>query len=243
MWKALIIARILTREHAPIVNLRCPGEGCCERAVWLKKISVPELKFVVIASLDKYGTCGDTHTHQTMEHLTSAPFCNAGKVVNRQELHSALWIGELVVGLFPGAIMLFGGLIPFLFLLPIFPQVIIDRPDAATVRTFVAISIRVIGGILGFTAIFMSFNPVSLRSNPKRKWIAVLFGCFGILAEVVYVTQEGLNATISNPYVLWALLGPLLVGMHCFYRVFRVQETHDNPVPCETPSRSQDRWQ
>lgn len=142
--------------------------------------------------------------------------------MDRQRLFEALWITELIIGLLPAFVTLSAGLLSYVFLLPILlPHLLTKSLDRAiALRTFLSLSGMVIGGISGLTGIGLALWPERLRRNPILKHAAILLGSAGILAEGLYAAKEGLRAITSNAFSLWVVLGPLIVGIHCLYRVY-----------------------
>jgi len=141
--------------------------------------------------------------------------------VTRQRLFSVLWIIELIVGLFPIAMVLLASIPSYILLLTILPKLLLNW-DAAALRSFLTIIAMILCGTLGLTGITIA-SAERLRRDPRLKRLAVLFGCAGVAAETIYVLNEGFRATASNPFTLWALLGPLIIGLHCLYRSFQVE--------------------
>src|ERR1700687_3673208 len=104
--------------------------------------------------------------------------------MNRQRLLSILWGIEIIVGVLPAIIMLGMGLISYLVLLQVVPQLLRNGETAAMRTVFLATGTTV-GGILGVAWILMAYRPETLRQRPKRKRLAVVFACAGICAETL----------------------------------------------------------
>ena len=139
----------------------------------------------------------------------------------RENLWSVLWIVEVAVGLLPAGIILLTGVASYLPLLMIASGLVGDR-DPVFLKTFFHITVMVVGGMLGLLSIGMAFDPNRLRRSACLRMMAVAFGCAGILAEILFAQSGG---GTPNLFRLWVLLGPVLVGAHCAYRVFWQHET------------------
>jgi hypothetical protein len=79
-------------------------------------------------------------------------------------------------------------------------------------------------GFLGlWTGVLL--GPAGLCRRPRLKRIAILFGCAGILVDVPVLVAYGVmtirNFDPEQLFMDWMLLGPLIVGIHCFYRLRR----------------------
>ena len=139
--------------------------------------------------------------------------------MNRQRLLSILWGIEIIVGVLPAIIMLGMGLISYLVLLQVVPQ-LLPNGETAALRTVFLATGTTVGGILGVASILMAYRPETLRQRPKRKRLAVVFACAGICAETLYLMSGGMHDVSSHLLACWVTLGPLIVGAHCAYRVF-----------------------
>jgi hypothetical protein len=78
----------------------------------------------------------------------------------------------------------------------------------------------VVGGMMGLAGVGLTLWPERLHRSPLLKRVAILLGCAGVLAEGLYAAKEGPVAIVTNAFSLWVVLGPLIVGIHCLYRVF-----------------------
>ncbi len=140
--------------------------------------------------------------------------------MNRRRLLKVLWVAEFIIGLLPAFTLVCASLVSYVFLIPVFPNLLAGPSNSAALHSFILVSGMVIGGLLGLIGIGLAFRPERLHQNRKLKSTAVFLGCAGILAEGIYVAHEGLSAVASNCFSLWVVAGPLLVGAHCVYRVF-----------------------
>lgn len=138
----------------------------------------------------------------------------------KETFWSVLWVLEIMVALFPAGLLMVTAGVSYVFLLTVVPKLVQD-PNPAAVTLFLRITFMFVGGILGLASLVMAFDPDLLRSNLRLRGAAVVFAFAGICAEGVYVLSEGLPATASSLFATWAMLGPLLLGIHCAYRVFR----------------------
>jgi hypothetical protein len=137
---------------------------------------------------------------------------------------STLWVLEVIIGVLPATIVLAASLFSYVLLLATVPE-LLAHPDPgakAALHTVLLTAGMIVGGTLGLVAIAMAFNPDELRSRPRMRRVASLFGCAGVVALVGLVVDEGRRI---NVYELLVLLGPLIVGLHCLYRVFRTNST------------------
>lgn len=123
------------------------------------------------------------------------------------------------MGVVPAVIVLVIGLVPYLVALPAYFSMFLSG-DRAVVRSAIVLNGTMIGGVLGIIAILMAYGPEKLRGNPKRKRIAIIFGCAGLCAEVLYFASGGVGDVSSHLLARCVMLGPLIVGAHCAYRVF-----------------------
>lgn len=139
--------------------------------------------------------------------------------MNRQRLLSILWAIEMIVGVLPAIVVLGMGMISYLVLLQVVPQ-LLHSGETAALRTFLLATGTMVGGILGIVAILMAYRPDKLRQRPQRKRLAIVFAGAGLCAEVLYFTSGGLGDVSSHWLARWVMLGPLVVGAHCAYRVF-----------------------
>jgi hypothetical protein len=92
--------------------------------------------------------------------------------------------------------------------------------NTAVLTTVIVLNGTMIGGILGIAAILMAYRPHRLRENAKLKRRAMMFSCAGLGAAALYIASEGLTNVMSNLLKSWIIAGPLLLGVHCAYRVF-----------------------
>src|ERR1700730_8856921 len=138
--------------------------------------------------------------------------------MNRQSTGSILWAIEVIAGLLPAVILLIVSLVPYVVMLPAVPSMLLSR-DAAVVWSAIVLNGTVVGGVLGIVAILMAYRPERLRQSPKRKRLAVAFGCAGICAEALYFMSGGLSDVGSHLFARWVMLGPLIVGAHCVFRM------------------------
>ncbi len=120
------------------------------------------------------------------------------------------------------------GLIPYLVTLPTLPSMLLSG-DAAVVGSAIVLNGTMIGGILGMLAILMAYRPEKLRQSPRRKRLAIVFGCAGICAEVLYFVSGGSRDVSSHFLARWVMLGPVVVGIHCAYRVY-VHPAQESPA-------------
>lgn len=139
--------------------------------------------------------------------------------MNRERVLSILWGIEIIVGVLPAIIVLGMGLISYLVLLQVVPQLLRSGETAAMGTVFLTTG-TMVGGLLGVVSILMAYRPATLRQRPKRKRLAVVFACAGVCAEVLYFVSGGLHDVSSHLLARWVMLGPLVVGVHCAYRVF-----------------------
>jgi hypothetical protein len=139
--------------------------------------------------------------------------------MNRQRLLAVLWAIEIIVGVLPAIATLGISLVSYLVLLQVVPQ-LLQRGEMPALRTFLLASGTILGGILGIVAILMAYRPEKLRQSPRRKRLAIVFGCAGVCAELLYFVSGGLHDISSHLLARWVILGPLVVGVHCAYRVF-----------------------
>jgi hypothetical protein len=100
-------------------------------------------------------------------------------------LFSILWVVEIAAGMLPAFILFIVSLVPFLVMVPTLPSMLLSGNSAASWSAIV-LSGMMIGGILGIIAVLMAYRPERLRDSPKRRRLAVVFGCAGICAEVLY---------------------------------------------------------
>lgn len=150
--------------------------------------------------------------------------------MNRLRLLSILWAIEFIVGLFPAAILICVGLVPYLIASPVVLSLLL-KGDRTIVRTAIELNGMMIGGILGVAALLMAYRPERLRQNAKLKRRAIIFACGGVCAAALYLASEGLTNVISHIFNCWVIAGPLVVGAHCSYRVFvGSQESPPNPA-------------
>ena len=147
--------------------------------------------------------------------------------MQRQRLSSLLWTIEVVLGLLPSAVLLLISMPSYLLLLTVLPRIVQDH--GAALRSFLSITAMFLGGILGLTAIAMACSPNRLRRSPRLRLLALLFACAGVAAETVCIAEEGFRVTGSNLFMVWVLLGPLIIGLHCLYRIFHVEADTKEP--------------
>jgi hypothetical protein len=157
--------------------------------------------------------------------------------MNHQRLFGALWVTELIVGLLPAFVTLCAGFFSYALVVPVLlPHLLTSSPDGfVALRTFLLLSGVVIGGILGLTGIWLALRPERLHRSPLLKYAAILFSCAGLLAEGLYAATEGTREITSNVFPLWVVLGPLIVGIHCFYRVFSKPARTRSPTAPSQP--------
>ena len=139
--------------------------------------------------------------------------------MNRHRLLSVLWGIEIAAGVIPAVVLLTMSLVPYLVTLPAMPSMLVSG-NWAIVRSAIVLNGTMVGGILGITAILMAYRPDKLRQRPQRKRLAIVFACAGLCAEMLYFTSGGLGDVSSHWLARWVMLGPLVVGAHCAYRVF-----------------------
>jgi peptidoglycan/LPS O-acetylase OafA/YrhL len=157
-------------------------------------------------------------------HLSSSVPCGKATnqrryLMNRQRVLSILWAIEILAGVLPAIVVLGMAMISYVVLLEVVPQ-LLHRGETAALRTYVLATGTIVGGVLGIAAILIAYRPEKLRRRPRRKRLAIAFGCAGLCAEVLYFTNGGLGDVSSHWLARWVMLGPLVVGVHCAYRVF-----------------------
>jgi hypothetical protein len=140
--------------------------------------------------------------------------------MNRQRLFSILWAVEFILGVLPAAVLLIVSFVPYLVMLPAVPSMLFSG-NGTVVRSAIVLNGTMIGGILGIVAILMAYRPEKLRQSPKRTRLSIVFGCAGICAEALYFMSGGLSDVGSHVFARWAMLGPLIVGAHCAFRVLK----------------------
>jgi hypothetical protein len=136
--------------------------------------------------------------------------------VNRERLYSLLWTAEIVAGVLPAAGVLVVSLVPYVITLPAMPSMILN----GFWRSAVVLNGTMLGGISGIIAILMASRPDRLHDRPKLKRVAIVLGCAGICAEILYLIDGGLRDVASHFWAAWVALGPIVVGIHCAVRVF-----------------------
>lgn len=81
--------------------------------------------------------------------------------MNRQRLLSILRAIEIIVGVLPAIVVLGMGMISYLVLLQVVPQLLHSRETAA-LRTFLLATGTMVGGVMGIVAILMvTCSPIS----------------------------------------------------------------------------------
>jgi hypothetical protein len=146
--------------------------------------------------------------------------------MNRTRLHQVLWVIEAVVGALPGTVFALASVVWF-FSLGVSYRSDVMRYPVSVLRVFfpfIAIAIATTMGFLGlWTGVLL--GPAGLCRRPRLKRIAILFGCAGILVDVPVLVAYGVmtirNFDPEQLFMDWMLLGPLIVGIHCFYRLRR----------------------
>lgn len=134
------------------------------------------------------------------------------------------------MGVLPAIVVLAMGMISYLVLLQVVPQ-LLHSGETAALRTFLLATGTMVGGILGIAAILMAYRPEKLRQRPQQKRLTIVFACAGLCAEVLYFTSGGLGDVSSHWLARWVMLGPLVVGAHCAYRLFGRSSGHtSNPI-------------
>ena len=141
----------------------------------------------------------------------------------KKNLWSVLWVIEFAVGLAPATAFLYLGGILYAALFTTLPK-LLSHPEPAALKDFFRMTVIVVGGGLGLISIVMAFQPHRLRRRAQLKIVALVFGCAGVLAEALYVQSVGFWVA-WNPGMMWILLGPVVVGAHCAYRVFLQRRT------------------
>jgi hypothetical protein len=136
--------------------------------------------------------------------------------VSRERLYSLLWTAEIVAGVLPATGVLVVSLVPYVITLPAMPSMILN----GSWRSAVVLNGTMLGGISGIIAILMASRPHKLHDRPKLKRIAIVLGCAGICAEILYLIDGGLRDVASHFWAAWVALGPIVVGIHCAARVF-----------------------
>jgi hypothetical protein len=150
--------------------------------------------------------------------------------MNRQRILSVLWALEFIVGLIPAVVMLGMGFVSYAVVLQVVPR-LLHSGESAALRTFLLATGTIVGGILGIIGILMAYRPERLRQNAGRKRIAIMFACAGLGAELLYLSNGGLGDVSSHFLAGWVMLGPMIVGGHCAYRVFgRASGNASDPV-------------
>jgi hypothetical protein len=139
--------------------------------------------------------------------------------MNGERVMSILWPIEFIAGLLPAAILIAVGLVPYVVATPAVISLLL-KGDTAILKTAIVLNGTMIGGILGMAAILMAYRPERLRQNAKLKRRAIIFSFVGLCAATLYLISEGLTNVMSNVFRCWIVLGPLLLGAHCAYRVF-----------------------
>jgi peptidoglycan/LPS O-acetylase OafA/YrhL len=144
--------------------------------------------------------------------------------MNREKALSVLWGLELIIGLGPAVMTLFAGFVSYFALLTRLPQ-LLHQANPMMLKSFFYITVMIIGGILGFISIIMAANPEQLRLRKRRRAITIAFGCAGIAASITFFLVDAQGFSSHNPLVYWVAFGPLLVGIHCAWRVFHDQSS------------------
>ena len=96
-----------------------------------------------------------------------------------------------------------------------------DPGLSAGIGGVLKISVMVVGGILGLLSIALAADADRIRNGRALRMVATGFACMGLCAEVVYIRGEGIHSVLSNLFIGWALVGPLIVGAHFAYAAFR----------------------
>ena len=52
--------------------------------------------------------------------------------------------------------------------------------------------------------------------------LAYVFACAGLVAELLYVYNEGPRNVLSNAFSVWMLACPIVFGIHLLYRLHNV---------------------
>jgi hypothetical protein len=144
---------------------------------------------------------------------------------------------EIAVGLFSAVILLAIGCFYYvMFLVFAIPKALYDSEG----RLFFAwFTVVIVGGFMGIAAILMASRPekISDRSKLIR---AALFGLAGLCAEAsllfgfVLVGVLPLAFDKFTLFFLWALVGPVLVGLHFGYRVIARLAKHHSLSEVQT---------
>lgn len=133
----------------------------------------------------------------------------------------AFRVVEIALGLCPAIFLLLAGT-PYLFVLVLLPFTHPPDPGrSAAISLFARISAMVVGGILGLVSIGLLSNVAGIRNSRTRRVLAVVFGCAGLAAEIMFVLQDRIPGRGPNLATVWILTGPIVVGTHFAHRAFR----------------------
>jgi hypothetical protein len=142
---------------------------------------------------------------------------------HRATIIQVAWILEIAVGILPAALLTLCG---FLICVIGVASIVFGDQLAKDSPCLLVYLLPALGGILGITAILMATNPVRLRDSARLRRRACWFALGGLCAEVVLVPVTISIATAtpwdsSAIFLWWVAVGPLVVGIHAAYRVFR----------------------
>lgn len=74
---------------------------------------------------------------------------------------------------------------------------------------------------MGAIAIAMGFRGERLRRERRRRILALVLACVGVLSELLYIHyDEGLGNVLSSPVSVWMLIGQIVFGIHLLYRIY-----------------------
>ena len=88
----------------------------------------------------------------------------------------------------------------------------------------------VVGGILGLVSIGLLSDVAGIRKSRTRRVVAVVFGCAGLAAEIMFVLLDRIPGRGPDLLTVWILAGPIVVGTHFAYRAL---------VHCRNESQTQ----
>src|SRR5581483_6512981 len=145
--------------------------------------------------------------------------------MKRPDWAFALRVLEIALGLCPAIIFVIAASIPYVFavlaLLLSFFYGPSDPDTSAAITSLLQISAMVFGGILGLVSIGLLSDVARFHNSRTRRVVAVVFGCAGLTAEMMFVAQGGMHTGKLDWLTVWILGGPVVVGIHFAYRAFR----------------------
>jgi hypothetical protein len=146
--------------------------------------------------------------------------------MSQTRFHQTLWVIEAVLGALPATIYALFWLGWSVWITVVRRSDVLRDPRLLLDLFFpyIAVAIATILGLLSlWTGVLLA--PSELGQRPRLRLILILLFCAGMLVDVPFLVLFGVstlrNFAVEQTLMIWVLLGPLVVGIHCFYRVQR----------------------